>query len=62
MQSNAAGASLGPRKRLDGMTKLLSRRSFVSPTIGKVCFTYDREGVHADDDDEYHDDVIEFER
>ena len=36
MQSNAAGASLGPRKRLDGMTKLLSRRSFVSPTIGKA--------------------------
>ena len=27
-----------------------------------LCFTYDREGVHADDDDEYHDDVIEFER
>ena len=34
MQSNAAGASLGPRKRFDGMAKLLDRsRRFVIPTM-----------------------------
>jgi hypothetical protein len=27
-----------------------------------LCYTYDGEGVRADDDDEYHDDDIEFER
>ena len=40
MQSNAAGASFGPRKRLDGMTKLLDRsRRFVIPTMRREAYT-----------------------
>ena len=40
MPSNAAGASLGPRKRFDGMAKLLDRsRRFVIPAMRREAYT-----------------------